>query len=366
MHQLREPPHVPGEVRLPGQQPQPPLGEGEPAPPGGRARPGAPRGRPPAARRSAYVASTSPVAGLTDSNVSRAVPHAGTVGDNRMTCHEPSKSPDRPAMVPAARARNTRVAWARVPDRPYTIVSCAVSLDGYLDDASPERLILSGPEDLDEVDELRAPAPTRSWSARARSAPTTRGCWSATRPGWPPGRRRAGRRTRCGSRVTGTGDLDPAARFFAGPGTPLVYARRRGVRGGRRTWGPGGRHRRGRGTVPRRRAARPLVRTDGAYPPRRRRRRILRDLLAENSPTSCAWRSPRSSWATRRRPGSRFPPVTRTARPTRWPWRTSGASGAKWSRVTGRARARHIDAEADRVFDPHLHSGELRPRATPN
>ena len=38
--------------------------------------------------------------------------------------------------------------------RPYTIVSCAVSLDGCLDDASPERLILSGPEDPDEVDEL--------------------------------------------------------------------------------------------------------------------------------------------------------------------------------------------------------------------
>src|ERR1700761_2609178 len=43
-----------------------------------------------------------------------------------------------------------------VPARPYTIVSCAVSLDGYLDDASPARLILSGADDLDEVDELRA------------------------------------------------------------------------------------------------------------------------------------------------------------------------------------------------------------------
>ena len=47
---------------------------------------------------------------------------------------------------------------AAVPDRPYTLLSCAVSLDGYLDDASPNRLILSGPEDLDEVDELRAAA----------------------------------------------------------------------------------------------------------------------------------------------------------------------------------------------------------------
>ncbi|SRR5581483_4729592 len=40
--------------------------------------------------------------------------------------------------------------------RPYTILSCAVSADGYLDDASPERLILSGPADLDRVDEVRA------------------------------------------------------------------------------------------------------------------------------------------------------------------------------------------------------------------
>ena len=40
VHQPREPPHVPGEVRLPGHQPQPPLGEGEPAPPlGGAPRP---------------------------------------------------------------------------------------------------------------------------------------------------------------------------------------------------------------------------------------------------------------------------------------------------------------------------------------
>ena len=40
--------------------------------------------------------------------------------------------------------------------RPYVVLSCATSADGYLDDASPERLILSGPEDLDRVDELRA------------------------------------------------------------------------------------------------------------------------------------------------------------------------------------------------------------------
>src|SRR5712691_1099289 len=40
--------------------------------------------------------------------------------------------------------------------RPYVVLSCAMSLDGYLDDASQSRLVLSGPEDLDRVDELRA------------------------------------------------------------------------------------------------------------------------------------------------------------------------------------------------------------------
>ena len=40
--------------------------------------------------------------------------------------------------------------------RPYVLLSCAVSADGYLDDATPDRLILSGPADLDRVDEVRA------------------------------------------------------------------------------------------------------------------------------------------------------------------------------------------------------------------
>ncbi|KQV23897.1 deaminase [Kitasatospora sp. Root187] len=40
--------------------------------------------------------------------------------------------------------------------RPYVLLSAAMSIDGYLDDASPERLLLSGPADFDRVDELRA------------------------------------------------------------------------------------------------------------------------------------------------------------------------------------------------------------------
>lgn len=38
----------------------------------------------------------------------------------------------------------------------YILLSCAVSLDGYLDDASGRRLVLSNAADLDRVDEVRA------------------------------------------------------------------------------------------------------------------------------------------------------------------------------------------------------------------
>ncbi|HEY1968997.1 MAG TPA: dihydrofolate reductase family protein [Pseudonocardia sp.] len=40
--------------------------------------------------------------------------------------------------------------------RPYILLSAAVSLDGYLDDAGPDRLLLSNAADFDQVDQLRA------------------------------------------------------------------------------------------------------------------------------------------------------------------------------------------------------------------
>jgi 5-amino-6-(5-phosphoribosylamino)uracil reductase len=43
-----------------------------------------------------------------------------------------------------------------VSTRPYVLLKCAMSLDGYIDDASERRLILSNAEDLDRVDEVRA------------------------------------------------------------------------------------------------------------------------------------------------------------------------------------------------------------------
>jgi len=43
-----------------------------------------------------------------------------------------------------------------MPERPYTLLSCAISIDGYLDDASDTRLLLSNEADLDRVDGVRA------------------------------------------------------------------------------------------------------------------------------------------------------------------------------------------------------------------
>src|SRR3954454_2158593 len=42
-----------------------------------------------------------------------------------------------------------------MPERPYTLLSCSVSLDGYLRDQTP-RLPLSNAADFDRVDEVRA------------------------------------------------------------------------------------------------------------------------------------------------------------------------------------------------------------------
>ena len=42
------------------------------------------------------------------------------------------------------------------PPLPKVIISCAMTLDGYLDDSSTQRLLLSNEEDFDRVDALRA------------------------------------------------------------------------------------------------------------------------------------------------------------------------------------------------------------------
>ncbi|MGH3257543.1 MAG: dihydrofolate reductase family protein [Streptosporangiaceae bacterium] len=106
--------------------------------------------------------------------------------------------------------------------RPYVLLSCATSADGYLDDASPRRLILSGPADLDRVDGVRA-----GFDAILVGAGTIRADDPRLLVRDP--RRRARRAARglpedlARVTLTATGDLDPRARFFT-PGAPrLVY-----------------------------------------------------------------------------------------------------------------------------------------------
>jgi riboflavin-specific deaminase-like protein len=109
-----------------------------------------------------------------------------------------------------------------VPPRPYVLLSCATSADGYLDDARPQRLILSGPADLDRVDEVRA-----GCDAILVGAGTVRKDDPRLLVRDP--RRRARRAARglpehpARVTLTATGDLDPRARFFAPGADRLVY-----------------------------------------------------------------------------------------------------------------------------------------------
>jgi len=102
------------------------------------------------------------------------------------------------------------------------VASCAVSIDGCLDDASADRLILSGPADLDEVDELRAASDAILVGAGTIGADNPRLLVRSPRRtarrearGLPPHPLRV--------TLTATGALDPSARFFTGPGASLVY-----------------------------------------------------------------------------------------------------------------------------------------------
>jgi 5-amino-6-(5-phosphoribosylamino)uracil reductase len=110
-------------------------------------------------------------------------------------------------------------------ERPYVLLSAAMSADGYIDDASGTRLVLSDEADLDRVDELRA----RS-DAILVGAHTIRTDNPSLRVRSPARQRqRAERGLTTGPRkvtMTRSGNLDPRARFFAGPAwePPLVYA----------------------------------------------------------------------------------------------------------------------------------------------
>lgn len=110
-----------------------------------------------------------------------------------------------------------------MPDRPYTLLSCGVSLDGYLDSAGDERLILSNDADLDRVDGVRA-----GCDAILVGAATVRNDDPRLLVRCPTRRQERVARGLAPSplKVTLTchGDLDPGAAFFAtGESEKLVY-----------------------------------------------------------------------------------------------------------------------------------------------
>ena len=110
-------------------------------------------------------------------------------------------------------------------ERPYVVLSCAISLDGCLDSTGPERLVLSGAEDLDRVDAERAAADAilvgagtvrRDNPRLLIRSPARRAARLAQgRPEHP-----------LGVTITASGDLDPRARFFtrAGEAGPVPAA----------------------------------------------------------------------------------------------------------------------------------------------
>jgi 5-amino-6-(5-phosphoribosylamino)uracil reductase len=108
-------------------------------------------------------------------------------------------------------------------DRPYTLLSCCMSLDGYLDDTSPRRLVLSGETDLDRVDGLRAEADAIMVGAETVRADNPR--LLVRSPDRIAQRLAAGRSaTPLKVTVTALAKLDPHAAFFtAGDAEMRVY-----------------------------------------------------------------------------------------------------------------------------------------------
>jgi 5-amino-6-(5-phosphoribosylamino)uracil reductase len=110
-----------------------------------------------------------------------------------------------------------------MPDRPYTLLSCALSIDGYLDAGNGERLLLSNADDLARVDAVRAESDAILVGAATVRADDPR---LLVRSPELRATRLAQGRSESPTRVTLTrrGDLDPSARFFTtGSGDRLVF-----------------------------------------------------------------------------------------------------------------------------------------------
>jgi 5-amino-6-(5-phosphoribosylamino)uracil reductase len=118
-----------------------------------------------------------------------------------------------------------------VAERPYTVLSASMSIDGYLDAGTGERLLLSNPADLERVDEVRAGCDAIMVGAGTIRADDPRLLVRAEP-------RRSARTahglaaTPTKVTVTASTDLDPCASFFTtGDVDKLVYCPSESVAG---------------------------------------------------------------------------------------------------------------------------------------
>ncbi|WP_409239393.1 RibD family protein [Streptomyces sp. PA5.6] len=106
--------------------------------------------------------------------------------------------------------------------RPHVVLSAAMSVDGYLDDTSPERLLLSNADDFDRVDQVRASCDAILIGATTMRKDNPRLLVNSEE-------RRAKRVAEGRSEyplkvtVTASGDLDESLKFWHHGGQKLVF-----------------------------------------------------------------------------------------------------------------------------------------------
>jgi riboflavin biosynthesis pyrimidine reductase len=108
-----------------------------------------------------------------------------------------------------------------MPQRPYVLLSVAASIDGRIDDTSPDRLLLSNAEDFDRVDQVRAESDAILIGAGTMRADNPRLLVNSEQ-------RRADRLARglpeypLKVTVTSSGNLDPDLKFWHHGGAEIV------------------------------------------------------------------------------------------------------------------------------------------------
>jgi len=107
--------------------------------------------------------------------------------------------------------------------RPYVLLSCAMSVDGYIDDTTSERLLLSNAADFDRVDAERAKCDAILIGAETLRRDNPRLLVNSPE-------RRAAREAQglpaypLKVTMTGSGNLDPELRFWHHGDAKLIYA----------------------------------------------------------------------------------------------------------------------------------------------